>query len=139
MHALVNAIVTIAAIPDTLRTARDPMQSMEGRCNVVPAYMIVSLLMYHLVANFRVHPDDVWHHLLFGLGIGGVGLHYCPGPLQNALSFFISGFPGGVDYAMLMAIKDGMMEPITEKVCVCLVCACVSGVCVCVCVVSVCV
>ena len=52
----------------------------------------------------------------FGGGIGGVGLHFCPGPLQNALCFFISGFPGGVDYAMLALVKDKVMHPYTEKI-----------------------
>jgi len=27
-----------------------------------------------------------------------------------------SGFPGGVDYAMLALIKDGVMKPKTEKI-----------------------
>ena len=37
LHALTNAIVTITAVPDTVRTALDPVSSMEGRCNVIPA------------------------------------------------------------------------------------------------------
>ena len=37
LHALVNAIVTTTAIPDTVRTALNPVASMQGACNVVPA------------------------------------------------------------------------------------------------------
>eukprot|EP00750_Incisomonas_marina_P008781 INCI15695.1.p1 GENE.INCI15695.1~~INCI15695.1.p1 ORF type:complete len:303 (+),score=36.52 INCI15695.1:187-1095(+) len=116
LHALVNAIVTTMAIPDLIKTAFDPVKSMQGRCNVIPAYMILTLFIYHVTCFKNVGYDEWWHHILFGVGIGGVGLHYCPGPLQNALSFFISGFPGGVDYAMLMAVKDGQLRSIQEKV-----------------------
>ena len=71
---------------------------------------------FESVTMFKNVPyDEWWHHILFGVGIGGVGLHYCPGPIQNALCFLISGFPGGVDYAMLALIKDGVMKPKTEK------------------------
>ena len=38
------------------------------------------------------------------------------GPLQNALGFFMCGLPGGLDYAMLAAVKEGLMASSTEKV-----------------------
>jgi|TARA_B110000091_G_C13698316_1_gene425133 hypothetical protein len=115
LHALTNAIVTTKAFKDGVIGIYDPMRGMEGPCNVVPAYMILTLFIYHVTMFKNVPYDEWWHHILFGVGIGGVGLHYCPGPLQNALCFFISGFPGGVDYAMLALIKDGLMKPKTEK------------------------
>ena len=89
LHALVNAIVTIKAIPDTIKTAFHPVSSMEGRCNVIPAcvvkcflkdlshdscsngarfgrYMILTLFIYHVVCFKNVGYDEWWHHILFG-------------------------------------------------------------------------
>ena len=46
-------------------------------------------------------PARRWvHHVLFGGGIGGVGLVNPASPLGNALAFFICGLPGGIDYGV---------------------------------------
>ena len=37
------------------------------------------------------------------------------GPLTNINNFFMCGVPGGIDYAMLVAVKHGWIEPLTEK------------------------
>eukprot|EP00316_Scyphosphaera_apsteinii_P016891 CAMPEP_0119315446 /NCGR_PEP_ID=MMETSP1333-20130426/35917_1 /TAXON_ID=418940 /ORGANISM="Scyphosphaera apsteinii, Strain RCC1455" /LENGTH=201 /DNA_ID=CAMNT_0007320811 /DNA_START=417 /DNA_END=1022 /DNA_ORIENTATION=+ len=37
------------------------------------------------------------------------------GPLMNFNHFFMCGVPGGIDYAMLFAVKHGWLAPITEK------------------------
>ena len=37
------------------------------------------------------------------------------GPLANVNNFFMCGVPGGVDYAMLLAVKHGWIAPLTEK------------------------
>ena len=115
LHTLVNSIVTIGSTRDLIKAFSDPKNSMEGPCNVTPVYMILSLFIYHVLFFKNVPYDEWWHHILFGVGIGGIGLHYCPGPLQNALAFFISGFPGGVDYGMLALVKQGLLKAKTEK------------------------
>ena len=61
-------------------------------------------------------PAEEWqHHLLFGLGLSGPNLRFCPGPIQNAVGFFMCGLPGGIDYAMLTAVKEGVMTSAAEK------------------------
>ena len=37
------------------------------------------------------------------------------GPLMNFNNFFMCGLPGGLDYAMLFAVKHGWMSPLREK------------------------
>jgi hypothetical protein len=37
------------------------------------------------------------------------------GVIGNFCLFFICGVPGGIDYAMLVAVKMNMMKPIREK------------------------
>ena len=116
LHALANAVITAMATPDLLKALREPKDSMEGKCSVVPATLIPSLFIYHLSAFSNVPKDEWVHHCLFGGVIATAGLYYCPGPLQNALAFFICGLPGGIDYAMLAAVRQGAMRPVTEKV-----------------------
>ena len=37
------------------------------------------------------------------------------GPMVDVMNFFSCGLPGGLDYAMLFAVKHGWMASITEK------------------------
>ena len=37
------------------------------------------------------------------------------GRLVDVNSFFLCGLPGGVDYALLFAVKHGWIHPLTEK------------------------
>jgi hypothetical protein len=46
LHALTNAIVTYKSMKDAAVGIYDPMRGMEGPCNVVPAYMILTLFIY---------------------------------------------------------------------------------------------
>jgi hypothetical protein len=82
LHALVNMVVVTNALPDLMRTFADPINSMQGRCSVVPPTLIASLFMYHLGTFKNVAADEWYHHIIFGGGIATWGIYYCPGPLQ---------------------------------------------------------
>ena len=116
LHVFANLVISLSSAPDMLRALSSPFHEPIGRCNVLPVYMIPALFIYHLTV-FRCVSFDEWiHHLLFGGGIGGVGLACAPGPLMNAMAFFICGLPGGIDYIMLILVKKGHLTSATEKV-----------------------
>ena len=115
LHTLANTVITISSASEMLAVLRDPINSGVGKCNVLPTYMIPSLFTYHL-SVFKNVPREEWeHHLLFGLGLCLPQLAYCVGPVQNAIGFFMCGLPGGIDYAMLAAVKEGLIRSDTEK------------------------
>jgi len=70
--------------------------------------------VYH-VLRFRLSRDDLFHHFLFVPIIGGGHFLYPFGTSGNILCFFISGFPGGLDYLMLAAVKSGRFLAYSEK------------------------
>ena len=69
---------------------------------------------YH-VLFFRLTQDDVFHHLLFVPVVCLAHFAWPCGTSANILCFFISGFPGGVDYFMLGLVKNGQMRALKEK------------------------
>jgi hypothetical protein len=115
LHVVANIVVSISAAPDMLACLANPLVDPIGPVSVLPVYMIPCLFVYHLI-SLHVPKDEWVHHVLFGGGIGGAGLYFAPGPLQNALAFFICGLPGGIDYAMLAMVKEGYISSATEKV-----------------------
>jgi hypothetical protein len=76
--------------------------------------MIAALHLYHMCA-FKCSAADYFHHLLFVGVLCPFGLTQDWGVLQNSVAFFLCGFPGGVDYAMLALVKHKMLDKMTEK------------------------
>jgi hypothetical protein len=122
LHAFANLFVVILSIPDVIQTIVDPANSMSIQCEFssiactdAPVCIIAAIHLYHILAFRNLTWDDWFHHLLFAVGI--CSLHFCFkwGPVSQFLSFFISGLPGGIDYAMLSGVKLKVLRPITEK------------------------
>ena len=76
--------------------------------------MIIAIHVYHMLA-FKMSSDDLFHHLTFVPVIGGGHFVWPWGAAGNILCFFISGFPGGIDYALLAMVKRGWVSSMTEK------------------------
>jgi len=123
LHAGTNAIVTILALPDIYYTLADPGNAISVKyckslpfpaCSDLPTVFIVGLHLYHMLF-FKLTSDDLFHHLLFVPIICFAHFAYPFGAAANILCFFISGFPGGIDYLLLGLVKNGVIHPIREK------------------------
>jgi hypothetical protein len=115
LHTLANMVICAYSVHDTLAALDSPMTSCLGRqSSDVPARMIVALHLYHLLA-FKCTWDDWIHHLVFVGIIGGLGLCMNGGPILGLVAFFMCGLPGGLDYAMLVLVKHGVVDPEFEK------------------------
>lgn len=115
LHAFSNMVVVVYSWNDLVRTAQEPSQALSGEYSWIPAYVIPAIHIYHLVA-FPCTPADWVHHVLFAGVICPLGLFISQtGPVQNAVSFFICGLPGGLDYFMLAFVKCGWMSRMNEK------------------------
>lgn len=101
IHAFANAIVAVVATPDTLEAFADPVNSLNGRCSMVPAYVVPAIHIYHLIAFRNLTVGDYVHHALFCGIICPIGLFMEAGVAQNAVGWFMCGLPGGLDFLML--------------------------------------
>ena len=117
LHALGNAFTIVFALPDLYYTFKRPLSAMSGpycqelheagafaACSDWPQCMIVALHAYHMLA-FKLSKEDMFHHLLFVPTIAGANFMFQFGSSGNILAFFISGLPGGIDYALLGFVK----------------------------------
>jgi len=122
LHAFANFFVVIFSIPDCWNVVNEPINCMNPKCSFspyactdIPVCIIAAIHLYHILAFKNLTWDDWFHHLVFAVAI--CALHFCYnwGPASSFLSFFISGFPGGIDYLMLSMVKMKMMPSILEK------------------------
>lgn len=114
LHAVSNFVISFFCIPDLIIIMENPIESCQGKSSSIPVYIIVALHVYHLLA-FRTTAEDWFHHILFVGALGPVGLLQEVGPVQNLLAFFICGLPGGLDYLLLVLVKHGTVDRLTEK------------------------
>jgi hypothetical protein len=117
LHAIVNAIVCVAAWPDFAKVLTKGYVGFIGPTwTMVANSVIASIHIYHCLA-FKLTMEDIMHHAVFVTVLCGLAVPYkhVGGALNNFGCFVLSGLPGGVDYIMLVCVKHGFMDKLTEK------------------------
>ena len=118
LHSCGNAVVTIAAFPDTYRAlVTEPLSCFNGPSSTMVANsMVAAVHLYHCVA-FNLRAEDIFHHLTFTAVLCGLAIPFKQnaGSTNNLGCFFLSGLPGGIDYFLLVLVKQGIMDKTTEK------------------------
>lgn len=114
LHAAVNALVVVISAKDTWTTLADPINSLSGPTSTLAISLVIALHIYHTI-YFRLTAIDVVHHVVSVGILGPLAVWYRPGVFINYVCFFVSGLPGGIDYAMLALVKHGHLDPLTEK------------------------
>jgi hypothetical protein len=72
-------------------------------------------LFHCVVYYFELRMEDIVHHLVFGGLLSILNFSYPWGRVTNHLLFFITGLPGGITYALLVAVKLGRLKTLREK------------------------
>ena len=94
---------------------QDPANAVFGPCDTRGSVAIYALHLYHMLFYRPLAMIDWVHHGVMVVVM--LPLAYClvPGHLLGHGAFYASGFPGGLDYLMLVMVKRGWIESITEK------------------------
>ncbi len=104
-------------------TARDVYASFTDFSNVTQyptawtaVFLCYALHLYHLYVYHKVFYLDDWlhHGLMVALALP-LGSTVAAGALMGANLFFTTGLPGGINYAMLFAEKNGWITQATRK------------------------
>ena len=115
-HSLVNALIVFLCAPDVVSSLRSPLTSLLRPYSLLPTVVQISFHVAHMVLDWRHLAIIDWvHHLLSSVLVGFLNVAYVYGPLLNYCMAFATGLPGGIDYAMLTAVKLGKLAPGTEK------------------------
>jgi len=119
LHAVGNTISVLVSLQDVIDIARSPVSSMlTPTRSQWPNSIVLSVHFYHLV-GFRksLRAEDYIHHGIFVgiLGTLGVLMKGYWGIIGSWPCFFLSGLPGGITYYMLVCVKQGWMNSLTEK------------------------
>jgi len=115
MHFIFNFIITIFGLKD-LSICMDI-----SKCATVPWYngdmlyaLVTSLHLYHYIF-FKLTKKDIIHHVSTCLLSTPLIIYYHRNPTAVMAVWFISGFPGCIDYFLLWLVKMGYIKSEIEK------------------------
>lgn len=116
LHVVCNIWISVLSIPDMWFVLTDPLTALAtSEINHWPTALVFSVHVYHMLFFPNLQWIDMIHHvpmIFIGAPLLITGEM---GPLTNINNFFMCGVPGGIDYAMLVAVKHGWIDPLTEK------------------------
>lgn len=115
LHVLCNLYVTIVHLPDVLLTYLDPLRACAAVTNVDGTAVVAALHAYHMLFHRPLAAVDWVHHVVMICAMLPLAVALNPGRLLGHGAWFSSGFPGGVDYALLVLVKTERMASLTEK------------------------
>jgi len=116
VHAIHNALLVAVTTSDVLTTFTDLHNLHLYPTNWLAIQLCLALHLYHVMLYWKGFRSDDWLH--HGLMIG-VALPI--GCIANAHTFFgmslffTTGLPGGIDYVLLFANRNGWIHKLTEK------------------------
>jgi hypothetical protein len=123
-HSIINACITLLVLPDTWLLVTDPLASLDRKaCSSIPLGLVFAIHFYHMAGafipkkygGFKLYYVDWLHHILMVvLGCPAI-MFAAMGPVVNFNFLFVCGIPGGIDYYMLVCVKEGSMKPLDEK------------------------
>lgn len=121
LHAVWNAGIVIACLPDVWTTLLDPGEACRAdrEYNLFPTLASMALHLYHCAAPWfwsKFTMQDFYHHIVFAIGgLGGLSVLWPWGPGANFAFLWLTGLPGGLDYLLLGLVKMGVVDRMHEK------------------------
>lgn len=116
VHALHNTAIAYTTAPDIYNTFTDLHGLDKYSTNYLAVQLCVALHLYHIALYWQKFRLDDWlhHGLMIGVAIP-LGLAVPAYTFMGFSLFFTTGLPGGIDYALLFAVRNGYLEKNTEK------------------------
>lgn len=116
VHVFHNAAMVAVTARDVYAVFTDMHRITDYPTNWTAVFLCYALHLYHLyVYRASFHMDDWLHHGLMVAVALPLGSTVAAGALMGANLFFTTGLPGGINYAMLFAERNGWITRETEK------------------------
>ena len=116
IHAFHNACIVYCSFHEVVQTLTDFNSIHDAPPNFRVLELCFALHFYHIALYFqKLRFDDWLHHgLMIGVALPIGGL-IPSGSLLGYSLFFLTGLPGGIDYAGLFLVRNGWMTKRFQK------------------------
>jgi hypothetical protein len=116
VHALHNAAIVYLTAPDVIHTVTNFHNITAYPANQDAIHLCFALHLYHVMLyHSKFRADDWLHHgLMLGLALP-IGCVLESHTLMGMSLFMTTGLSGGIDYALLCGVRNGLVHKNTEK------------------------
>ena len=116
VHVFHNAAIVAVTARDVYASFTDFYNMSQYPTAWTAVFLCYALHLYHLyVYRASFHMDDWLHHGLMVAVALPIGTTVTAGALMGATLFFTTGLPGGINYAMLFAERNGWITQAMRK------------------------
>lgn len=112
IHSIVNGYIVYSCFPNLINVYQD--NSLETPYFITE--FIIALHLYHIIFYFKkLRYDDWLHHLLSVFIIIPLSLTFDGHSILGHSYFFLTGFPGMIDYFLLYLNRNNFINKNAEK------------------------
>lgn len=116
IHSIHNAVIVKLTADEVLTTFTDFYRLPMYAPNFQASLLVAALHVYHILLYYRnLRLDDWLHHILMIFVALPIGVVTQSSTLLGFSLFFSTGLPGGIDYALLFAVRNGWLVRGAEK------------------------
>lgn len=116
VHCVHNAAIVWLTWHDVIASFTDFENIQAYQTNMHAVQLCFALHIYHVLCYWQTFRIDDWLHHILMIGVAlPLGVILPSGTLLGFSLFFTTGLPGGIDYGLLFAVRNGWLERETEK------------------------
>ncbi len=114
IHAVFNMIAVWQSLSDCYIIFSDPLSEYPNN-NLYPCSIVLAIHIYHMTVFRNLKTIDWIHHIIMMSLILIPFVSKETITISNAIVFFTSGLPGGIDYVFLALAKHNKLSWLKEK------------------------
>lgn len=116
MHTILNGYIVFLTYYETFLFLVNPGEKIDyySNCCIKACSIIIGFHLYHILTE-KLDIETTVHHVVTVFITGGSSLFIPTGKSVCAITFFMCGLPGGIDYFLLFIGRYNLIKKITEK------------------------
>jgi hypothetical protein len=116
LHAVHNAYIVWSTAPEVAAAFTDYANLATYAPNYDAAAWVFALHVYHILLYYKKFRYDDWLHHATMIAVAlPIGCLFPSSVFMGFGLFFTTGLPGGIDYALLFGVRNGLVARETEK------------------------
>ena len=115
-HFLINSFIVYYTFDDLLLCYHDLNNLNKYHINMNVIEYTISIHFYHIIIYYNQFVFDDWlHHIIMIFFTLPMGVYLNCGPIMSHCLFFMSGFPGGINYLLLFLQRNNLIKKKLQK------------------------
>lgn len=115
-HFFINSLISFYTFNDVILSYTEFNNIMNLPVNMTAIKLTYSIHFYHIIVYYNKFTFDDWlHHIIMVFFALPLGSYLKCGPIMGHSLFFLTGFPGGINYLLLFLQRNKLLEKQTQK------------------------